>query len=135
MRKIPKLYVKNAKGRYDEYHIPELDTNGTIYQKINGKFVPVSMLATKDIPEGVWVVTRNRSCHEYINGKYVRECFHLEKASDIEKFPLSKVAHINKVYHRIIDELDVHNTDVRPMTNHELIKTIVGMVYKFNEEV
>lgn len=27
MKKIPKLYTKNNKGRYEEYKIPECDTS------------------------------------------------------------------------------------------------------------
>lgn len=133
--KIPKLYVKNNKGRYEEYQIPEIDIEDTYYRKVNGKYEPVGKLISNDIPEGVWVVTRTRSGREYISGKYLRECFRLDKAADIEKFPLSKMAHINKVFHRIQEELRVSNTDDRPMSNHELLKAIIGMVYKYNDEV
>lgn len=34
MKKIPKLYTKNNKGRYEEYKIPECDTSDTFYQKV-----------------------------------------------------------------------------------------------------
>lgn len=135
MAKIPKLYFKNNKGRYEEFKIPDLDVSKTYYQRINGKYEPVSILQAKELPEGVWVVTRHRSSREYINGRYLRECFHLDKAADIERFPLSKMGHINKVAGRIIEELHLGNADNRLMTNHELIKAVVGMVYKFNEEV
>lgn len=40
MKKIPKLYTKNNKGRYEEYKIPECDTSDTFYQKINGRYEP-----------------------------------------------------------------------------------------------
>lgn len=132
--KIPKLYFKNDKGRYEEYKIPEIDLSDTYYRKINGKYEPAGKFISNDIPEGVWVVTRTRSGREYISGKYLRECFRLDKAADIEKFPLSKVGHINKVFDRIQEELRVANTDDRPMSNHELIKTIIGLVYKYNDE-
>lgn len=132
--KIPKLYFKNDKGRYEEYKIPEIDLSDTYYRKINGKYEPVGKFISNDISEGVWVVTRMRSSREYISGKYLRERFRLDKAADIEKFPLSKVGHINKVFDRIQEELRVANTDDRPMSNHELIKTIIGLVYKYNDE-
>lgn len=61
--------------------------------------------------------------------------FRLDKASDIERFPLSKMGHIKKVTERIINELRLGNTDTRVMTNNELIKLVVGLVYKYNEEV
>lgn len=57
MKKIPKLYTKNNKGRYDEYKIPECDTSDTFYQKINGRYEPACMLLHDSLPEGVWVVS------------------------------------------------------------------------------
>ena len=135
MKKIPQLYVKNSKGRYQEYKIPEHDISNTLYGKVNGRYEPVSMLSYSPLEEGVWVVTRGSSTIEHISGTYLRECFHLDKAADIERFPLSKMGHIQKVAERIIDELRLGNTDNRVMTNHELVNLVVGLVYKYNEEV
>ena len=135
MKKIPKLYTKNSKGRYEEYKIPDLDISKTFYRKINGKYEPTNMLLYDSIEEGVWVVTHGSSTIEHISGTYLRECFHLDKAADIERFPLSKMGHIKKVAERIIDELRLCNTDDRVMTNHELVNLVVGLVYKYNEEV
>lgn len=115
MKKIPTLYTKNSKGRYQEYKIPDLDISKTFYRKINGKYEPVSMLSYSPLEEGVWVVTRESSTIEHIRGTYLRECFHLDKAADIERFPLSKMGHIKKVAERIIDELRLGNTDTRVM--------------------
>ena len=53
-----KLYIKNDKGRYEEYQIPDMDVSETLFRRINGKYVPVSVNCTNDLPEGVWVVTR-----------------------------------------------------------------------------
>lgn len=93
------------------------------------------MLLYDSIEEGVWVVTRQSSRTSIIRADYLRESFHLDKAADIERFPLSKMGHIKKVAERIIDELRLGNTDTRVMTNNELIKLVVGLVYKYNEEV
>ena len=93
------------------------------------------MLLYDSIEEGVWVVTRQSSITNIIRADYLRECFHLEKAADIERFPLSKMGHIKKVAERIIDELRLGNTDTRVMTNHELVNLVVGLVYKYNDEV
>ena len=134
MKKIPQLYVKNSKGRYEEYKIPDLDISKTFYRKINGKYEPVSMLSYSPLEDGVWVVTRHRSSTEYISGAYLREQFRLDKVSDIERFPLSKMGHINKVSDRIMSELKLSNTDSKPMTNRELVDAVVGLVYKINEE-
>ena len=135
MKKIPQLYVKNSKGRYEEYKIPDLDISKKFYRKINGKYEPTNMLLYDSIEEGVWVVTRQSSTVNIIRADYLRECFHLDKAADIERFPLSKMGHIQKVAERIIDELRLCNTDTRVMTNHELVNLVVGLVYKYNEEV
>lgn len=135
MKKIPKLYVKNNKGRYEEYKIPGHDISNTLYGKINGRYEPVSMRICHELDEGVWVVTKRPSVYGVIRGTYLRESFHLDKAADIERFPLSKMGHIKKVAERIIDELRLGNTDTRVMTNNELVKLVVGLVYKYNEEV
>lgn len=135
MKKIPKLYVKNNKGRYEEYKIPEYDISNTLYGKINGRYEPVSMRICHELDEGVWVVTKRPSVYGVIRGTYLRESFHLDKAADIERFSLSKMGHIKKVAERIIDELRLGNTDTRVMTNNELVKLVVGLVYKYNEEV
>ena len=135
MKKIPKLYTKNSKGRYQEYKIPDLDISKTFYRKINGKYEPTNMLLYDSIEEGVWVVTRQSSTVNIIRADYLRESFHIDKAADIEHFPLSKMGHIKKVAERIIDELRIGNTDNRVMTNHELVNLVVGLVYKYNDEV
>lgn len=135
MIKIPQLYVKNSKGRYEEYKIPERDISNTLYGKVNGRYEPVCMRIYHELDEGVWVVTKQPSICSVIRGTYLRESFHLDKAADIERFPLSKMGHIKKVAERIIGELRLGNTDTRVMTNNELVKLVVGLVYKYNEEV
>lgn len=135
MKKIPQLYTKNSKGRYEEYRIPEHDISNTLYGKVNGRYEPVCMRIFQELDEGVWVVTKQPSICSVIRGTYLRESFHLDKAADIERFPLSNMGHIKKVAARIIDELRLGNTDIRAMTNHELVNLVVGLVYKYNEEV
>lgn len=82
-----KLYTKNEKGRYEEYHIPDMDVSDTLFRRINGKYVPVSVNYTRDLSEGVWVVTRGRSYREIINGKYLKELMMLDRVSDLEEMP------------------------------------------------
>ena len=79
MKKIPKLYTKNSKGRYQEYKIPDLDISKTFYRKINGKYEPTNMLLYDSLEEGVWVVTRQSSTVNIIRADYLRESFHLDK--------------------------------------------------------
>lgn len=135
MKKIPPLYVKKSNGRYEEYKIPEHDISNTLYSKVNGRYEPACMCLNHELDEGVWVVTKRPSVCGVIRGTYLRECFHLDKAADIERIPLSKMGHIQKVAERIINELRLGNTDTRVMTNNELVKLVVGLVYKYNEEV
>lgn len=135
MKKIPPLYVKKSNGRYEEYKIPEHDISNTLYSKVNGRYEPACMCLNHELDEGVWVVTKRPSIYGVIRGTYLRESFHLDKAADIERIPLSKMGHIQKVAERIIDELRLGNTDTRVMTNNELVKLVVGLVYKYNEEV
>lgn len=135
MKKIPQLYVKKSNGRYEEYKIPEHDISNTLYSKVNGRYEPACMCLNHELDEGVWVVTKRPSICGVIRGTYLRESFHLDKASDIERFPLSKMGHIKKVSERIIDELRLGNTDTRVMTNNELVNLVVGLVYKYNEDV
>ena len=82
-----KLYTKNEKGRYEEYQIPDMDVSDTLFRRINGKYVPVSLNCTNDLPEGVWVVTRGRSSREIIRGKYLKELMMLDKVADIKELP------------------------------------------------
>ena len=135
MKKIPQLYVKKPNGRYEEYKIPEHDISNTLYSKVNGRYEPACMCLNHELDEGVWVVTKRPSVCGVIRGTYLRESFYLDKAADIERIPLSKMGHINKVAERIINELRLGNTDTRVMTNNELVKLVVGLVYKYNEEV
>lgn len=135
MKKIPKLYTKNNKGRYEEYKIPECDTSDTFYQKINGWYEPTCMLLHDSLPEGVWVVTRHRSSTEYISGSYLRERFRLDKVSDIERFPLSKMGHINKVSDRIMSELKLSNTDSKPMTNRDPLMLLLGLCTRLTRRI
>lgn len=135
MKKIPPLYVKKSNGRYEEYKIPEHDISNTLYSKVNGRYEPACMCLNHELDEGVWVVTKRPSVCGVIRGTYLRESFYLDKAADIERIPLSKMGHIQKVAERIINELRLGNTDTRVMTNNELVKLVVGLVYKYNEEV
>ena len=85
--KQPKVYIKNEKGRYEEYQIPDIDVSETLFRRINGKYVPVSTICTNDLPEGVCVVTSGSSCREIVLGQYLKELMKLDKASDLKEMP------------------------------------------------
>lgn len=128
--KQKKLYTKNEKGRYEEYQIPDLDMSGTLFRRINGKYVPVSIDCTNDLPEGVWVVTRGRSSREIISGKYLKELMMLEKASDLKEMPsLAELGGWQKCAKYVLDEIG----NLESMTMNEIVYAIVGKVYEYSK--
>lgn len=130
--KEPKLFIKNEKGRYEPYRLPRPEEDNKLYRKINGKYYPWEMeLRSNTLPEGVWVITRHKSCTSYTNARYIRERFHLDKASDIEKVNLSMIGGLEKIAHRVLDELP---DDYRNRTTDDLIHLIVGIIYQLGKE-
>ena len=119
--KHPKLYTKNEKGRYEEYQIPDMDVSETLFRRINGKYVPVSVNCANDLPEGVWVVTRGRSSREIIRGKYLKELMMLDKVSDLKEMPcLAELGDWQKCAKYVLDEIG----DFESMTMNEKKKEV-----------
>ena len=126
-----KLYTKNEKGRYEEYQIPDMDVSETLFRRINGKYVPVSITYTKDLPEGVWVVTRGSSCREIMRGKYLKELMKLDKASDLQEMPsLAELGGWQKCAQWTLDEIG----DISTMTKHDIIYAVVGKVFEYSKK-
>ena len=129
--KKQKLYTKNEKGRYEEYQIPELDLSKTLFRRINGKYVPVSVWLTNDLPEGIWVVTRGRSSREIISGKYLKELMMLDKVSDLEEMPsLAELGGWRKCAKYVLDEIQ----DFSNMTMREIVDAVVGKVFEYSKK-
>ena len=127
--KQPKLYTKNEKGRYEEYQIPDLDVSETLFRRINGKYVPVSIDCTNDLPEGVWIVTRGRGSREIISGKYLKELMRLDKVADLKEMPcLAELGDWQKCAKYVLDEIG----DVESMTMNEIVYAIVGKVFEYS---
>ena len=125
-----KLYTKNENGRYVEYQIPDIDVSETLFRRINGKYVPVSTTYAKDLPEGVWVVTRGSSCREIIWGQYLKELMKLDKASDLKEMPsLAELGGWQKCAQWVFDEIG----DFESMTMKEIVYAIVGKVYEYSK--
>ena len=128
--KQPKLYIKNEKGRYEEYQIPDLDMSDTLFRRINGKYVPVSINCTDDLPEGVWVVTRGRSSREVISGKYLKESMMLDKVSDLKEMPsLAELGDWQKCAKYVLNEIG----DFESMTINEIVYAVVGKVFEYSK--
>ena len=129
--KHPKLYTKNEKGRYEEYQIPDMDVSETLFRRINGKYVPVSVNCTYDLPEGVWVVTRGRSSREIISGKYLKELMMLDKVSDLKEMPcLAELGDWHKCANYVLDEIG----DISTMTKNEIVNAIVRKVFEYSKK-
>ena len=126
-----KLYTKNEKGRYEEYQIPDMDVSDTLFRRINGKYVPVSLNCTNDLPEGVWVVTRGRSSREFISGKYLKELMMLDKVSDLKEMPsLAELGGWHKCAKWVLEEIG----DITSMTKYDIVNAIVGKVFEYSKK-
>lgn len=129
--KQPKLYTKNEKGRYEEYQIPDLDISETLFRRINGKYVPVSTICTNDLPEGVWVVTRDSSGREIIRGQYLKELMKLDKASDLKEMPsLAELGGWQKCAQWVLDEIG----DISTMTKRDIVYAVVGKLFEYSKK-
>lgn len=136
MKKLPKLYTKNDKGQYEEYQIPEMDVSDTLYRKINGKYVPTSVCCVNDLPEGIWVVTRETSYKEYLSGQYLKERMQLDKVSDIKDMPnLAELGGWKKCADWVINEMHKKNESPRAMSNPDLIYAIVGKIFEYSKKI
>ena len=128
--KIPKLYTKNEKGRYERYQLPDWDVSETLFGRINGKYVPIAINCTNDLPEGVWVVTREQSTREIISGKYLKEQMVLEKASDLKEMPsLAELGSWKKCADYVLQTIG----DISIMSKDEIVNAIVGKVYEYSK--
>ena len=129
--KQPKLYTRNERGRYEEYQIPDIDISETLFRRINGKYVPVSTTYSNDLSEGIWVVTRDRSCSEIIRGQYLKEIMKLDKASDLKEMPsLAELGGWQKCAQWALDEIG----DFSSMTKNEIVYAVVGKVFEYSKK-
>ena len=129
--KEKRLYTKNDKGRYEEYRIPDIDVSDTLFRRINGKYVPVSINCTNDLPEGVWVVTRGRSSREIISGKYLKEMMMLDKVSDLKEMPsLAELGGWQKCAKYVLNEIG----DFESMTKYDIVNAIVGKIFEYSKK-
>ena len=129
--KHPKLYTKNEKGRYEEYQIPDMDVSETLFRRINGKYVPVSVNCTNDLPEGVWVVTRGRGSRETISGEYLKDLFTLNKMSNIEKVSFAELADMHRTANEIVGRMP---DEYRCKNLIEIVHTTLRLLKEIQDE-
>lgn len=126
-----KLYIKNAKGRYEEYKEPVQEYDNKLYRKVGNKYEPCSMLMTNDLPEGVWVVTKHYGSRQTTNGKYLLENFMCYKASDLQDVSLAKLGSMNKLAHYLAQHWRELPNGV---SQYELCQAIVGILLNYEKE-
>ena len=125
------LYIKNEKGRYEQYQVPDMDISETLFRRINGKYVPVSILCTNDLPEGVWIVTRGRSRREVISGQYLKELMMLDRVSDLKEMPnLDELGDWQKCANYVLNEIG----DIYSMSKYEIVFAVVGKVFEYSKK-
>lgn len=138
-----KLYIKNEKGRYEEYKpVNQTDDENLFFRKHGGKYIPCGVLESHDIlGEGVWVVLSNLSyCSKSISsGDYLKELFQIHKVSGIEEVSIAKLGGLEKYYDYVSNEWNKHYKDY--MLGHEwspsdsdAIHFIIGKIFEFNEK-
>ena len=133
--KEKKLYFKNEKGRYEEYKDPEPPFDNALYRKVRRgnktSYEAVSMLQTRDLGEGVWVVTKHTYGRRITSGMYLRDMFMCQKASDIQEVSLAKLGGMEKLadylYHHI-DEIP------KGISSYDYYRAIVGILFNYEKE-
>jgi len=126
-----KLYIKNNKGRYEEYVEPAQEYDNKLYRKVGKKYEPCSMLMTNDLGEGVWVVTKHYGSRQTSNGKYMLKNFQCYKASDIQDVSLAKLGGMQKLAHYLSQHWNELPKDTSP---YGLCQAIVGMLFNYEKD-
>ena len=133
----PKLYVKDANGRYKPYVEPLSDYDNKLYRRVvrgnRVQYEPYSMhLSDDDLPEGVWVVVKHYGGRSIISGRYLLENYLCLKAGDIQDVSLSELGGLE----RITDVLARH-WDELPVSysTYDRARAIVALIFKYSDEI
>lgn len=138
-----KLYIKNEKGRYEEYK-PKMkaDDVDLFFRKVKGKYVPCGRWENMDmLSEGVWVVLSNLShCSQQMaSGDYLKDLFQIQKVSGIEDVTIAQLGGLEKYYDYVASEWNKYYKDYMlghewPPSNSDVIHFIIGKIFEFNEK-
>ena len=142
--KKQKLYIKNEKGKYEEYK-PQMkaDDENLFFRKVNGKYVPCGRYNRTDmLSEGVWVVLSNlsfRSIH-LASADYLKELFQIQKVSGIEEVSIAKLGGFERYYDYVASEWNKYYKEYMlgnewSPSNSDVIHFIIGKVFEFNEKL
>ena len=140
MANKPKLYIKNEKGRYEEYK-PELkaDDSDLLFRKVGKKYIPCERYYFNDsLSEGVWVVLSNLSyCRKRIaSGDYLKDLFQIQKVSGIEEPTLAQLGGLSKCADYVMKEWSKYYKDYMlghewNPNNYDVIHFIIGKVFEY----
>lgn len=140
--KKKKLYVKNEKGRYEEYK-PErkVDDEELYFRKRNGKYMPCGRYEGHEmIGEGVWVVLSNLSMcsSQCASGDYLKDLFQIHKVSGIEEVTVAQLGGLEKYYDYVASEWTKYYKQYMlghewSPSNSDAIHFIIGKVFEFNK--
>ena len=138
-----KLYIKNEKGRYEEYK-PEMktDDDDLLFRKVKGKYVPCGRNEHLDrLSEGVWVVLSNLSycSRQMASADYLKDLFQIQKVSGIEEVSIAQLGGLEKYYDYVASEWNKYYKDYLlghewSPSNSDAIHFIIGKVFEFNEK-
>ena len=142
--KKQKLYIKNEKGRYEEYK-PQMkaDDENLFFRKVKGKYVPFGRIANGDmIHEGVGVVLSNLSycSRQMASADYLKDLFQIQNVSGIEEVSIAKLGGLERYYDYVASEWNKYYKDYMlwhewSPSNSDVIHFIIGKVFEFNEKL
>ena len=140
MAKKLKLYIKNDKGRYEEYKpVLETDDCDMLFRKVGNKYIPCERYYSHDtLSEGVWVVLSNLSFagRHIVSGDYLKELFQIHKVSGIEEPTMAQFGGLEKCYDYVSHEWNKYYKEYMlghewNPNNHDVIHFIIGKVFEY----
>ena len=140
MAKTQKLYIKNDKGRYEEYKpVLKTDDSDLLFRKVGNKYIPCERYRCHDtVSEGVWVVLSNLSYagRQTVRGDHLKELFQIHKVSGIEEPTMAQFGGLEKCYDYVSHEWNKYykgymlGHEWNP-SNHDAIHFIIGKVFEY----
>lgn len=128
--KKQQLYVKLPNGRYAPYVEETHDTR--LYVKRGNKYKPWGMdLKNNSLNEGVWIITKSRSCESYASGQYLYEAYKCIKCGDIVEAP--SLAELGG-YEKLSAYLLQHWGEVDKSCVDTICKSVVGILMRYGKE-
>lgn len=130
----PKLYIKKENGRYEEYIEPKKPVakeDNAYYVKRNGRYIADGWYGPNHaLPEGVWIVTKNKNSSGYINADYAEQIYNVHMASGLEEITLAKLGGLEKLTKYLCDNFK----NIKGDSIYEKCASIVGILARYKKE-